>query len=120
MPEFIATAPLGAADLLAVELAGLGVADRRERPWGVTFAGPLASAYRACLWSRVASRVLLRLHDAPAATPDALYAAALAIDWSAHLSPGATFAVDFDATRSAITHTHYGAQGQGRDRRSAA
>jgi 23S rRNA (guanine2445-N2)-methyltransferase / 23S rRNA (guanine2069-N7)-methyltransferase len=109
MPEFIATAPLGAADLLAAELAGLGVADSRERPWGVTFAGALASAYRACLWSRVASRVLLRLHDAPAATPDALYAAALAIDWSAHLAPGATFAVDFDATRSAITHTHYGA-----------
>jgi len=109
MADFLALAPLGASDLLAGELAAFGVSEGRERPWGVTWSGPLESAYRACLWSRVASRVLLRIHSAPAASPEALYAAARAVDWSAHLAPGATFAVDFDAARSAITHTHYGA-----------
>jgi 23S rRNA (guanine2069-N7)-methyltransferase / 23S rRNA (guanine2445-N2)-methyltransferase len=109
MADFIATAPQGAADLLAAELAALGADGIRERAWGATWSGTLASAYRACLWSRVASRVLLRLHEAPAATPEALYAAAQAIDWAAQLAPGATLAVDFDAVRSAITHTHYGA-----------
>ena len=109
MPQFIATAPLGAADLLAAELAEFGAGAVRERAWGATWEGALASAYRACLWSRVASRVRLRLHVAPAATPEALYAAARAIDWSQHLAPGATLAVDFESLRSALTHTHYGA-----------
>ena len=109
MPDFVATAPLGAADLLAVELAAQGVEGGRERPWGVTWSGTLETAYRACLWSRLASRVLLRLHSAAAASPEALYAAAREIDWSAHIGTQATLAVDFDAARSAITHTRYGA-----------
>jgi 23S rRNA (guanine2445-N2)-methyltransferase / 23S rRNA (guanine2069-N7)-methyltransferase len=109
MPDFLALAPLGAADLLAAELTAQGVTELRERPWGVTWVGELASAYRACLWSRVASRVLLKLHSAPAATPEALYAAARQVDWSLHFGPTATLAVDFDAARSAITHTRYGA-----------
>jgi len=109
MPDFLALAPLGAADLLAAELAAQGVSGLRERPWGVTWSGTLASAYRACLWSRVASRVLLKLHSASAASPEALYAAARAVDWSMHLGATATLAVDFDAARSAITHTRYGA-----------
>jgi 23S rRNA (guanine2445-N2)-methyltransferase / 23S rRNA (guanine2069-N7)-methyltransferase len=109
MADFLALAPLGAADLLAAELAAQGVGELRERPWGVTWSGELATAYRACLWSRVASRVLLKLHSAPAASPEALYAAASEIDWSRHLGATATLAVDFDAARSAITHTRYGA-----------
>ncbi len=109
MADFLALAPLGAADLLAAEIAAFGVVELRERPWGVTWSGELATAYRACLWSRVANRVLLRLHRAPAASPEALYAAAREVDWSQHFPPGATLAVDFDSARSAITHTRYGA-----------
>jgi 23S rRNA (guanine2445-N2)-methyltransferase / 23S rRNA (guanine2069-N7)-methyltransferase len=107
--EYLVTAPTGAADLLATELTAQGAENCRDRPWGVTFSGPLEVAYRTCLWSRVASRVLLRLHMAPAATPEALYAATREIDWSKHLGVGATLAVDFDSTRSAITHTRFGA-----------
>ena len=57
MLEFVALAPRGAADLLSAELAAQGVEELRERPWGVSWSGTLATAYRACLWSRVASRV---------------------------------------------------------------
>lgn len=107
--DFLALAPLGAADLLAAEIGATGAENLRERPWGTTWTGTLESAYRACLWSRTASRVLLKIHEARAETPEALYAATREIDWSAHLLPGATLAVDFDAVRSQITHTHYGA-----------
>ena len=109
MNEYLVTAPTGAADLLAAELAAQGAENCRDRPWGVTFSGPLEVAYRTCLWSRVASRVLLRLHAGAAATPEALYALAREIDWSKHLGVGATLAVDFDSTRSAISHTRFGA-----------
>jgi 23S rRNA (guanine2445-N2)-methyltransferase / 23S rRNA (guanine2069-N7)-methyltransferase len=107
--DFLALAPLGAADLLAAEIAGTGAENVRERPWGTTWTGSLESAYRACLWSRTASRVLRKIHEGRADSPETLYAVAREIDWSAHLLPGATLAVDFDAVRSRITHTHYGA-----------
>jgi 23S rRNA (guanine2445-N2)-methyltransferase / 23S rRNA (guanine2069-N7)-methyltransferase len=109
--DFVATAPLGAADLLAQELVALGAEGVRERPWGATWSGALESAYAACLWSRTANRVLLKLHEAQVADPEALYAAAREVDWSRHFRPDAatTLAVDFDSARSAITHTHFGA-----------
>ncbi len=109
MREFLATAPAGAAELLAAEALAAGAAHCQERPWGVRFSGELAVGYTLCLWSRVASRVLLMLAEAPAATPEALYAATAAIDWSAHIGPGATLAVDFESVQSAVTHTRYGA-----------
>jgi len=109
MPEFVLTAPRGAADLLTAELSTFGALELRERPYGATCSGPLEVAYRACLWSRVASRVLMTLHVADAPTPEALYAAARAIDWSQHIGPTSTIAVDFDSTRSAVTHTRFGA-----------
>jgi 23S rRNA (guanine2445-N2)-methyltransferase / 23S rRNA (guanine2069-N7)-methyltransferase len=70
----------------------------------------LALAYRACLWSRFANRILLSLHSAEAKTPEALYAAVQAVNWDEHLAPNATLAVTFVSSHSAITHTLFGAQ----------
>src|SRR5690606_35285809 len=108
--EFFATAPRGLEPLLADELRALGAADVREGRGGVAFGGPLRIGYAACLWSRTANRVLLPLARFPAATPEALYAGVHTIDWGEHLSPDATLAVDFVSSRSAITHTQFGAQ----------
>src|SRR3569833_2173629 len=49
---FFATTPKGLESLLLAELAALGAAELRETRAGVAFHGPLALAYRACLWSR--------------------------------------------------------------------
>ena len=64
---WIATAPVGAASVLAEELAQFGATDVRERSHDVKFQGTLEVGYRACLWSRTATRVLLSLGsiDAP-------------------------------------------------------
>jgi len=109
MLPLFATAPKGFESLLAEELRALGAAEVRETRAGVGFRGDLALAYRACLWSRLANRILLPLEQFPAATPDALYAGVRAIDWSAHLGSGNTLAVEFHSSRSAITHSHFGA-----------
>ncbi len=58
---WIATAPVGAASVLAEELAQFGARDIRERSHDVKFQGTLEVGYRACLWSRTATRVLLSL-----------------------------------------------------------
>ncbi|MDQ2696836.1 MAG: bifunctional 23S rRNA (guanine(2069)-N(7))-methyltransferase RlmK/23S rRNA (guanine(2445)-N(2))-methyltransferase RlmL [Pseudomonadota bacterium] len=107
---FFATTVKGGEPLLADELAALGARDLRPGQGGVTFSSPLAVAYRACLWSRTASRVLLLLARAPAADAEALYAAVLDVPWEEHLSPDATLAVDFTGNHPAITHSRFGAQ----------
>ena len=104
-----ATAPKGLEPLLAEEWRQWGAVDVRETRAGVAASGDLVTAYRACLWSRVANRILLPLARFPAATPEALYDGVRAIDWREHLAPEGTLAVEFNTSNSAITHSHYGA-----------
>ncbi len=107
--EFFATAPKGLEALLAEELRALGAAGIRETRGGVAFAGPLATGYRACLWSRLASRVLFPLATFPAADPEALYAGTRGISWEEHLAVGGTLAVDATVAASGMTHSRYAA-----------
>ena len=107
--RFFATCPLGVADLLAAELKSFGAAEVRELKSGVEFSGELEIAYRACLWSRTASRVLTPLATIDASTAQALYQNVLQIDWAAHVAPNGTLAVDFAGTSAGITHTRFGA-----------
>ena len=108
--HFFATAPLGIELLLAQELRDLGIPDVREGRAGVAFGGGLQAAYTACLWSRLANRVLMPIARFPAATGDELYDGVRSVDWELHMEPESTLAVDFAASRSAITHTLFGAQ----------
>lgn len=108
--NLFATAPKGLELLLVAELKALGAANPAEKLAGVTFTGDLALAYRACLWSRLANRILLSLASFPAATPEALYAGVQSVDWHQHIDPRATLAVHFVTSQSQITHTLYGAQ----------
>ena len=108
--RFFATAPLGIELLLAQELRDLGVPDVAESRAGVAFGGDLEAAYRVCLWTRLANRVLIPIAQFPAATPEALHEGINRIDWGSHMDAAATFAVDFASSRSAITHTLFGAQ----------
>ena len=64
--EFFAPCPRGTEKLLAEELRSLRCRSVRPPRAGVSFAGPIEVAYRACLWSRIASRVLLTLARVPA------------------------------------------------------
>jgi 23S rRNA (guanine2445-N2)-methyltransferase / 23S rRNA (guanine2069-N7)-methyltransferase len=95
--------------LLAGELHELGCSDVSETRAGAGFTGSLDTAYRVCLWSRVANRVLLVLARFPAATAETLYAGVHAIPWEQHFDTNRTFAVDFSVSQSAITHSHFGA-----------
>lgn len=106
---FFATSPLGVEPLLAEELRSLGATSLRETRAGVAFSGSLETAYRVCLWSRLASRVFLPLAEFAATTPEELYDGARMIPWSEHLDSGATFAVDAAVTSSEITHSRFAA-----------
>ncbi|HEX3846209.1 MAG TPA: bifunctional 23S rRNA (guanine(2069)-N(7))-methyltransferase RlmK/23S rRNA (guanine(2445)-N(2))-methyltransferase RlmL [Steroidobacteraceae bacterium] len=107
---WIATAPVGASSVLAEELAHLGATDIKERSHDVKFQGTLEVGYRACLWSRAATRVLLSLGSIPADSTDHLYEAVRRRDWREHLRPGATLACDCTGGNAVIRHTIYGSQ----------
>ena len=107
--QFFASCPPGVADLTAAELRACGVTHTRELKLGVLFEGTLETAYRACLWSRTASRILMPLGNFPAATAEALYEGVGAIDWTQHIAPNGTLAIEFGGQSANIKHTHFGA-----------
>ncbi|SDK82584.1 23S rRNA (guanine2445-N2)-methyltransferase / 23S rRNA (guanine2069-N7)-methyltransferase [Modicisalibacter muralis] len=109
--SFFATCPKGIEELLASELTTLGGEITKTTVAGVHFRAPLSVAYRACLWSRLANRVVLCLaREEGNERPEVLKATTQQIDWTQHLAPGATLAVDFHGQSEQIRHTRFGAQ----------
>ena len=72
--EFFASCPTGFEDALADELNALGLAQVRKLKGRVSFTGQVIDGERACLWSRLASRILVVIDRFDARNADALYA----------------------------------------------
>lgn len=106
----LATCPRGFEELLAAELRAAGIPSAHPCANGARFEGGLAEAYRACLWSRLASRVVLLLGEVDAADADTLRAGVGELPWEAHLPEGATLAVDFLGTSQTLRHTLFSAR----------
>lgn len=105
------TAARGMLPLLAKELAEMGIKDTRQEQGNIKFTGSLTDAYRVCLWSRVAIRVLMPIAHFSAATTDELYEGIKLLPWEDHIeAQDSTIAVDFNSFRSKIRHTQFGAQ----------
>ena len=109
MLSAFATCPKGLEALLFEELRELGGENIRQSLAGVGFDGALSTLYRACLWSRLANRILLVLDEFAVATADDLYTGVNQIRWDQHLSPDNTFAVRFTGSNDAIRQTNFGA-----------
>lgn len=107
--QYFATCPKGLEGLLNTELQQLGGEDIRETVAGVYFTGDISMAYRACLWSRLANKILLPLASFEAGTQEELYDGVREIRWEEHLSPSGSLLVDFIGTSDAIRNTQFGA-----------
>jgi 23S rRNA (guanine2069-N7)-methyltransferase / 23S rRNA (guanine2445-N2)-methyltransferase len=107
---WFATCPKGVESLLCDELDSLGAQTTRETVAGVHFTGPRALAYRACLWSRLANRVLWPIAQLDAKDGDALYHSMKGIDWGRLFAPTMTITIDFSGENRNIRNTQFGAQ----------
>ena len=105
--HFFVTCPRGVEDLLAQECEAAGITQWVQTVAGIEFSADLEHAYRLCLWSRLASRVLLRLSTCDANDYDELYGAALAIDWSQHMEVHNTFAIDCFTAHETLNNSHF-------------
>lgn len=108
--ELFAVAPPEVEPLLMAELLALGAVQVKTARGGLSFRGTLETGYRACLWSRTASRILLRVAQFPVAESEALYAQILDLPWEEHLTASGTLSVEFAGKIPGIEHSHYGAQ----------
>lgn len=108
--RFIATCPKGLGSLLCEELNQLGATKTTETVAGVVFEGGLSVAYRACIWSRFANRILLVLSEFAADCERSLYDGVAHLPWWEHMSPNSTLVVDFSGKAQSIRNTQFGAQ----------
>lgn len=107
--RLFATVPLGAEELTATELTGLGAADVAPVRGGVAFNGDRALLYRSLLQVRTASRILVHLGNFPCTSPQELYDGVRSLPWNELLTPAMTLAVDCTLRDSTITHSHFAA-----------
>lgn len=110
MHQLFATTPKAMETILADELRGLGATAIKTTLAGVAFHGDIETAYRACLWSRTANRILLVLTSFAVTTQEDLYSGVQKVNWFEHMHPSGSFAVTFTVKNSpAINNSHYGA-----------
>ncbi len=92
--EFSVLCPAGFEQVLADELKVLGCKRVRPLRGSVAFFGALRDGYRVCLWSRLASRVVLVAERLACDSVEDLYAECLGVRWEEHIGEGATIAVE--------------------------
>lgn len=108
MYQYLALTSVGIEPLLADELTNLGAQTVVQKPEGVYFQGDLSLGYHVCLWSRLASRVMLKLGEGSCGNKDELYKSAMSVEWSEHFQSENTFAIDFVGKSEEIRNSQFG------------
>ncbi len=105
--ELFASCLAGLEAPLAEELKSLGI--RRVRPLagGVAFFCDTRRALAACLWSRLASRILLVVGRVYARTADELYDEVRDLAWEDVIAPGASMAVQAHGMNDELRNTRF-------------
>src|SRR3989344_4428809 len=107
--ELFLTCPKGLEGLLLEEASSLGLEEAREHTSAIRGMADMETAYRLCLWSRLANRVLLVLKRYSVQDAQSLYEGVLEVDWFEHLESTGSLAVEFSGNGSGIDNTHFGA-----------
>ncbi|WP_020675336.1 THUMP domain-containing class I SAM-dependent RNA methyltransferase [Geopsychrobacter electrodiphilus] len=105
-PKFncFAVTPPGAEEICGQELRALGL-DPQVQRGGVDFTVIARDLYRANLWSRVASRVLVRMGQFKCRDFPELYKQLLKLPWGRFVRPGVRCSVRVSCQTSRLTHT---------------
>lgn len=105
--EFFASCLAGLEKPLAEELKSLGIERVRPLGGGVAFFSDAEGAYRACLWSRIASRIMMVLGRTNAGDADLLYAGAYDVAWEDVLASDATMAVRAHGSNDQLRNSRF-------------
>ena len=108
--RLFATCAKGLEPLLFDELQQLGAEQVRQTQGGVWFEGDLNCAYRTCLWSRLANRILLHLGETFFKKAQDIPVAVAETPWELVFNSNQSFLIDFSGRHPEIRHTQFGAQ----------
>lgn len=108
MYQFLALTSPGIEILLADEIKELGAESVTQKPEGVYFQAPLSLGYKICLWSRMATRILLKLGEGDANNAEELLATSSKVAWSEVFDQSQTFAIDFVGKSEEIRNSQFG------------
>ena len=108
MQSFLALTSPGIEVLLADEIKNLGGKQVVQKPEGVYFSASMALGYKISLWTRLATRVMLKLGEGEALNKDQLFKAASSINWLEHFTSETTFAIDFVGYSEEIRNSQFG------------
>lgn len=108
--KFFATAAKGTEGALADELREIALDRIRVNPGGVSFSGRWEDAWRACLESRIAVRVLHSLREFSCRSADDLYEGVREAAWEEHVSNATTLAVSAVGAAPGLDNTMFVAQ----------
>ncbi|OUO90663.1 RNA methyltransferase [Gordonibacter sp. An230] len=105
--EFFASCLAGLEAPLADELKALGIRSVRPLGGGVAFFCDVRHALAACLWSRLASRIMLVVGRVDARLADLLFEDALELPWEDVIAPGASIAVSAHGMNDELRNTRF-------------
>lgn len=108
MQQFLALTSPGIEVLLADEVKNLGAEQVIQKPEGVYFSASMELGYKICLWTRLATRVMLKLGEGEAKDKDELFKAASSINWLEHFNSNTTFSIDFVGYSEEIRNSQFG------------
>ena len=103
--DAFAIAAPGLAPLVAAECIALGITPRDVSPAGVSFNATAEQLFTVNLWSRLASRVLVRLAEFEARDFATLEKMAARVPWHLVLSPGAAVRLRVTCRKSRLYHS---------------
>ncbi|MBF7687470.1 bifunctional 23S rRNA (guanine(2069)-N(7))-methyltransferase RlmK/23S rRNA (guanine(2445)-N(2))-methyltransferase RlmL [Acinetobacter rathckeae] len=104
----------GLEPLLEEEIAHLGATNVERKAGRLIFKGTLETAYRICMWSRLASRVVMPIyeheieqnHDVRDVAKE-LFEGAINFDWSLIFAPQSTFAIRLHVERDVKVNSQF-------------
>ncbi len=108
LQQFLALTSPGIEVLLVDEVKNLGAEQVVHKPEGVYFKASIALGYKISLWTRLATRVMLKLGEGEAQNKDELFKAASSVNWCEHFNSDTTFAIDFVGYSEEIRNSQFG------------
>ena len=109
LKPFYAVVPLSLEELFAEELKKLGIEKFRLEKGGCWFGAEMSQMMQVNLWTRYASRILLKVTEGPYRTEEDIYKLAKSFRWEQYFTPENTFKIELSSRRSPLKSVAFAA-----------
>ena len=109
LKPFYAVVPLSLEELFAEELKKLGIEKFRLEKGGCWFGAEMSQMMQVNLWTRYASRILLKVAEGPYRTEEDIYKLAKSFRWEQYFTPENTFKIELSSRRSPLKSVAFAA-----------